>query len=208
MAPPFCTGCKTEGSWLCHECFQKLEPFWLPIEIPCPAAPDGVLKVWCACQYQSALKKMVKLLKYSGVKELGSVMADLIALFCPLPEQVQQIMPVPLHPRRQWNRGFNQAEQIALPLATFLGIEYHNNRLTRAKHSANFASITHKDDRAAAAHGMFVVAPEAHSAILGQTILLVDDVCTSGATLAACATALYQAGAAQCYATAVAHGGS
>lgn len=102
---------------------------------------------------------------------------------------IDLIIPVPLHPRRQRSRGYNQSEHIARGIATILQVPVHTGVLKRQTHTS---SQTRKD-RSARVDNMAAAFLVLQPALLqNKHILLVDDVITTGATLEACALALQQ----------------
>jgi ComF family protein len=105
-------------------------------------------------------------------------------------------VPVPLHRWRIWKRGYNQAALIASALAKRTGRRAELDLLKRTKATPVLRGLG-KRERALAVRGAFSVPPAAKAKVAGRTIVLVDDVYTSGATANACAKALRRAGAAQ-----------
>ncbi|WP_407539350.1 phosphoribosyltransferase family protein [Deinococcus radiomollis] len=105
---------------------------------------------------------------------------------------VQAVTAVPLHPVRMRERGFNQAELLGRQVATGLGIPYLL-ALSRSRATGNQAK-RHAKDRLNALDDAFTA-----SANLPETLLLVDDVMTTGSTLLSCASALREAGVRQVY---------
>ena len=108
-------------------------------------------------------------------------------------------MPVPLHPLKALSRGYNQSRELALYLSSAYGLPVcpallKKTRLTRAQKGLS------AEERQKNLENAFMAAPEA----AGRRIILVDDVCTTGATLCVCAAALKKAGAARVYAAAAA----
>ena len=102
------------------------------------------------------------------------------------------VVPVPLHPQRRRERGYNQAELIAKPLATLLRLPYRPNLLVRTKPRPDKHLLT-LAERWESVRGAFATRPG--SQVDNSRVLLVDDVLTSGATLDACAKVLRNAGA-------------
>lgn len=102
------------------------------------------------------------------------------------------IIPVPLHPVKESERGFNQAERLARPLGHATGLPLNIRALNRVKHTVSQTRLS-RAERAANLRGAFAVARGVR--LSGARLVLVDDVMTTGATLNAAATALRQAGA-------------
>jgi ComF family protein len=121
------------------------------------------------------------------------------ARFAQLPSSTW-VVPVPLHWWRRVRRGYNQAEGLAEGIAQQLGLELHHP-LRRVKHAGHLAgkNIT---ERMEAMHGAFRV--RQNSRLKGRTILLVDDILTTGATCGTAARVLKQAGVKRVVATVIA----
>ena len=107
------------------------------------------------------------------------------------------IIPVPLHPLREKERGYNQAELLAREISLATGLPMRTDLLCRIRQTGVLAKMT-RDERMTVMRRAFAVADTAE--VRGKSILLVDDVFTTGATVHACAAALYQAGAKAVYA--------
>jgi ComF family protein len=115
----------------------------------------------------------------------------IIASAIPRDQHFDAIVPVPLHWRRRWQRGFNQSALLAKAVARRYAAPVESP-LRRRRATAAQAGLTHARRRANVA-GVFAVKRPA--AVAGRRILLIDDVMTTGATAAACAAALKRAGA-------------
>ena len=146
--------------------------------------------------YDDALASAVVLLKYEGVKRLGDWFAGRLA------EMVQRdieayradlVVPVPLHADRLRDRGYNQAELIARPLAKRLSLKFGAYLLVRTKPRPPRLVLS-RTERWTSVRGAY--ATRQGAAVDNLRILLVDDVLTTGATLDACSKALKEAGAA------------
>jgi len=107
-------------------------------------------------------------------------------LFSDLP---QCVVPVPLHPVKERDRGFNQAERLATSVAKLMNIPIETGRLQRVKYTETQTNLSRKE-RMANMHGAF----EASKQMSFARVLLVDDVMTTGATASACAAALRRVG--------------
>jgi ComF family protein len=136
----------------------------------------------------------IKSLGGEGLADLlGRVLADARGNALPR-AQIAQVVPVPLHWWRRWTRGYNQSAAVARELAAALGLPFTERILRRTKLAAQAAQPTRAGRRANMA-GAFQVRRGAN--VAGCTLLLVDDVMTTGSTVAEAAAALKAAGAAR-----------
>jgi ComF family protein len=146
-------------------------------------------------RYENAMVSAITLLKYHAVRPLGGWFAARLAeLIAREPKSfgADLVVPVPLHPGRLRERGYNQAELIARPLARELLLPMNSALLVRTKPRPEKLKLTRKE-RWRTVRGAYILHPG--SQVDKQRVLLVDDVFTTGATLDACARALRQAGA-------------
>jgi ComF family protein len=141
--------------------------------------------------YEGTLRSLIHLFKYSGMKPLARPLAVFLERAVPPGEHFDAVVPVPLYWRKQWERGFNQAELLARCLAGHRGIPVWN-ALRRKRSTETQAGLASAGRRRNVA-GAFVVRGNAHLA--GKKLLLIDDVMTTGATASACAAALKRGGA-------------
>jgi ComF family protein len=142
------------------------------------------------------LRQLVHIFKYGCVKTLARPLADLLARALPLDERFDAVVPVPLHWRRRWSRGFNQSALLARALARRSGIPMIQ-ALRRTRSTAVQAGLSNSSRRQNVVAAFSVRRAGAFAGKLaGRRILLIDDVLTTGATAAACAIALKRAGAA------------
>lgn len=152
--------------------------------------------------YAGALRASVLALKRQP--EVGGRLLDLlvpVAASAPL-DTATLIMPVPLHAERERERGFNQAAALANAIAQRLSLPLNETSLVRAKHTARHRAEMDARARRESVEKVFEVAHPRR--VRDQSILLVDDVMTTGATLSACARALLAAGATQIFAVTIA----
>jgi ComF family protein len=150
------------------------------------------------------VKNALHRLKYQRDVALGEALAvHLIACFNSLKWQVDLVVPVPLGVARRAQRGYNQAALLAKPLALACELAYRPAAIIKARETLSQVGLS-VDQRWKNVYGSFSAR---EPAVRGRTILLVDDVATSGATLSACAVALRAAGAKEVYALTLARAG-
>lgn len=199
---PLCRRAAPRHLGLCAGCLEGcgLEPAWQ--SEPGPLAASG-----SAAPYRGRIEEMVKALKYGGRLSLAAPLGGLLAEAAREQPSADIIAPVPLHPRRLAERGFNQALLLCRELArranmraTLAPALLRRIRYTRPQVELSGA------ERAANVRGAFAVSGGFN--LKGQRILLVDDVRTTGATLAECAAMLLAAGAAGVAALTVARAGA
>ena len=142
--------------------------------------------------YEGALRKLIHLFKYGKVETLAGPLSRLLLRSLPLDQRFDMVIAMPMHWRKRWERGFNQAELLARPVAKRYGLRLSMN-LKRKRHTKAQAGLTEAQRIANAKNSFHVRQPEE---IVRKRVLLIDDVFTTGATLRAAAAALKQAGAA------------
>lgn len=161
--------------------------------------------------YQGNLRALIHLLKYEGVapvaRPLGKLLAGAIEKFEPRLDMHTVVVAVPLHSLKERQRGFNQAERVAGAAVaeirrvrsrrdSILKMEMRTDVLRREKPTDSQFGLT-ASQRRKNLKGAFTVAQA--SAIAGKTVLLIDDIYTSGATARECSRTLLAAGAAEVY---------
>lgn len=209
IAPRRCLQCLAVGSWLCPACRERIRwrEYRDAVCIHCEADTGrhgdlcincqrdlGMIGIYYIGRYQSpVLQRGVQWLKFKGVRELAPVLArellPVIIKIAPLPELAAcaVIVPLPLHVRRQRQRGFNQSELLAKYLSLYTGIPVAN-LLKRQRATWSQAQLPH-EHRAGNVKNAFTLA--GRSVSTDRTIaIILDDVTTTGATLAEAARAL------------------
>ena len=141
--------------------------------------------------YEGALRKMIHLLKYQRVRTLARPLGRFLLNALARDETFDAIVPVPLHWRRGWTRGFNQSELLARAISGPAGAPVIK-ALRRVRSTAAQAGLSNSARRRNVTQAFRCHRPKA---VAGKRILLVDDVMTTGSTAAACALALKRAGA-------------
>ena len=182
---------------LCCECWDNLL-IDLPLIAFCPLTAGGQssLAVASGAAYEGKLKDLIGEFKYEGERLLAQDLACVMvnawsALQEHIPARDLLIVPVPLHWQRRHNRGFNQFELLAKELSAAVGAPVSQRALKRTKSTKPQQKLG-KTERLANVRGAF----SGNAAILeGKSIVFVDDVCTSGATLVECAEEALRCGA-------------
>lgn len=173
-------------------CVRCGEPRLLP-ELSCRmcrAWPPGLARVRSAVWHEAGARDVVHLLKYEGWWRVTSAMALAMRGLEPLTGRLF-LVPVPLAPKRLRTRGYNQSEHLARALGAVAGQQVRPDALTRVRETPTQTALT-PEERLANVSGAFRA-----TAVKQQTVVIVDDVFTTGATLVAAAEALIRAGAAR-----------
>lgn len=186
LRPPWCDRCGDplavfgRGRCLCARCEQRAPAF---------------ITARSAGYYDGSLREILHAFKYQRCQTLGAPLAELMrAVGSELLEGADAVVPVPLHRWRAWNRGFNQADELARHLALPVW-----RALRRTLHGPPQASLP-AARRSTNVEGAFVarsshlIAPRWRPRLAGATVVLIDDVMTTGATLDQCSRALLRAG--------------
>lgn len=150
--------------------------------------------------FEGAVREAIHHLKYRGARHLAEPLAQLLTESVTGFDTTTVIVPVPLHPNRLARRGYNQSALLARAIGAELGLAVTDDRLRRIRDTPAQVSLSGVQRRANV-RGAFGAAP---GAFTGDSILLVDDVATTGSTLHAAALALKEAGAARIDAVVVA----
>ena len=143
--------------------------------------------------YEDELRRLIHLFKYGRVQTLAKPLGRLLALALPRQQEFDLIVPMPLHWRKRWQRGFNQSALLASEISRRVNLPVRN-ALRRIRPTAAQAGLTNAKRRLNVS-GAFRA--RKRRALNGKRVLLVDDVMTTGATAASCARALKLAGARQ-----------
>ena len=198
---PVCAACLSQPQPLIAEffCISCRAPFLnaRPLDETgrcalCRLGLAGFDAVYSYGSYEGPLRKLIHLFKYGKIQPLARPFADLLARVLPREQRFDCVVPMPLHWRRRWERGFNQSELLAREIARRWNAPL-NRALKRVKDTAPQAGLTNAQRRANVT-GAFAMSRGVH--LDGARVLLVDDVLTTGASAAACARVLKRAGAA------------
>ncbi len=193
-----CVGCHAEGPPICGRCERALDarltnPAGVAIGLP-GDVPEPLLQLeWCAA-FHGVARDALHAIKYQGEQRLAEPLGRAVARrWAAAGVGAEVVTHVPVHEDRARRRGYDQAELIARRAADELRLPFLP-LLTRARATAAQFDLDRRD-RAHNVSGAFVVDGRSAAACRGRWILLIDDVVTTGATLAACASALEAAGA-------------
>ncbi len=198
LLPPACAGCGRYGAVLCVTCLAGMRPARTPKDRFTGADPGVVVGealelAIAAFVHEGAARRALQRLKYGGAAALAAPLArqalpaltDLLAML----DGDVALVPVPVHPERQRQRGYNQAALLAGELASRVGLPVRDilvrTRPTARQHGLNRAARLHN---LRGAFGLAEPPPRG-------TAVLVDDILTTSATLEACADVLRAGGA-------------
>ncbi len=208
LFPPRCMGCGRRGGWLCPACDGELRPVSPPLcarcgrqwdgrsgDGRCPACRgtrSGLDGLRAAYYFEGPIRRGIHGLKYRGQRSLAEPLTGLLLpAFDALPWAPDVVVPVPLYPSRQRQRGYNQSKLLAGTLARERRLEMVEGAVLRRRDTPPQIGLDAAARRANVA-GAFAGKP---GALAGWRVLLLDDVCTTGSTLEACADAAREAGA-------------
>ena len=213
LFPPRCVGCRRLGVWLCAECLDQVLRVAPPVCARCGTmvAADGlchrcqtaplhiecIRSVFC---FEGVLRDALHRFKYRGLTALAASLGGLMAAYWtqhPVPADV--VVPVPLHAARRRERGYNQAALLAREMVRQAAASHYADQaeldvdeqaLVR-QHATSPQVELDRRRRKENVRGAFRCSGQE---LVGKQVLLIDDVCTTGATLEACAAALYSGG--------------
>lgn len=215
--PVECLACKSAGAYLCQTCLASVA--WqdkqvchfckVPSSLGATCAQcrlsyalDGVLVM---AQYRGLIKSAIRTYKYHFVRSLGSELGDLLARFFASqtwPHTEALVLALPLSRARTRWRGFNQSDLLASAVAHSSGLAIDLDHFIKTQHTIAQAKLS-LDKRLELSDQVFAWQA---SSLSGQTILIIDDVISTGRTLSVAAEALKRAGAEQIWALVLARG--
>jgi ComF family protein len=204
ILPPRCGVCRKLGSWLCDRCRSRIRRLEEPLcrrcgvevasarnECGCRARLTSLARLRSAVAYEGPIEVAVHRFKYQGWRRLAEPLALLLAERLVVEGvAAQTVVAVSLHPSRMRQRGFNQAELLAGELRKRLFLAAPAGVLVRTRSTPS--QVGH--DRRWRLENVRGAFEWRGSPLDGESILLIDDVATTGATLDACASALRSAG--------------
>lgn len=224
--PVRCTNCHKFGEYVCRGCLRTIAikksfecigckrdtPFGQTCYL-C-AKTNFVGQLFIVADYKNPLvEKILKFLKYKFIFDMRRPLSILMKKYlkwlaldkkCNIFEANPLLVPIPLHPRRLNWRGFNQSELLAKDLADTFQMEMASDAIERTINTTPQADIKDKEERLKNLNGIFRIKKGVK--IVGREILLIDDVCTTGATLNECARVFRASGASKVVALVIARG--
>lgn len=195
--------CRADLPWIGPACCRCARPLPAPGECGrCLQQAPPWLRAIAPLAWRFPVDVLVGRFKYAGALHLGALLGRLLADHCGerLPDG---IVPVPLHPARLAERGFNQAQELARPVARRIGAPLLAGACSRTAATPPQAGLAARQ-RYRNLRGAFSASP----AVRGLRLAVIDDVMTTGSTAAAVTLALLEAGAAAVETWAVARGGT
>lgn len=210
LLPPSCVNCKNTEAWLCQDCLDKISFIGPPVCNRCgtPLSTDDLLLcaqcknnplqsidgIRSASYFEdNPIRPAIHFLKYRNHRAVASILSKILvdAYRC-YDLEAEVIVPVPLHDSRFKERGYNQSELLVSEIAAFFDLPVNTDTLQRVRKTESQMKLG-IDQRHQNVLNAFVCRSRK---LVGQKVLLVDDVCTTGSTLDACAVALKEGGVA------------
>jgi len=185
----YCLGCGREGDFICSFCRQRLPRRDLhPYHLTGQRFIDGIYSPFF---FQGIIRRAIVELKYRNLKAVSATLANLLSECLKdnsLPGEI--LVPVPLHPKRVRQRGYNQSLLLCRDLGRIIDLPVAGNSLFRSCHTRQQVDLS-KEERRLNVAGAFSLHGEE---LKEKEVLLVDDVSTTGATLDSCAKVLKAGG--------------
>lgn len=201
------------NSRICPECWASLitvgtnDPTWQ--EIHGKLITEGPVEQFASCylfEKEGKLQEIIHLLKYQGKKSLGIELGrklGTIIRHSPCMSSVDYILPVPLHPLKKRERGYNQSEFICRGISEITGIPTHPTLIIRRKYTQSQTQLT-LQQRKLNVGDAFKIRPKMQAEARARRFIIVDDVITTGSTINACAGVLRFLGAEKVFAASIA----
>jgi ComF family protein len=206
--PPVCLTCDTlledDRERICAPCWNSIplvrkgDALW--DELRRTLCADGLVADFSSCylfEQEGVLQKVLHQLKYGGMRSLGGLLgreAGKRLLGRPDFLSADAIIPVPLNRTKRRERGYNQAEEICSGISAVTKLFVSRSVLVRTRNTESQTGLD-RTERMENVRGAFVMRPEARGEVGSRTLILVDDVITTGSTVAACAAELRRQGA-------------
>lgn len=203
--PPRCVGCRKVGTWLCQKCRSEIEFVKEPVCdlcgqpksdvnsrlcFRCQNAPLQIEGIRSVAYFEGVLRQAIHIFKYEHLPALAAPLGELMSAgWQEIHPPGEVIVPVPLHPKRLRERGYNQAALLARHLGERCALPVLEEALVRVRDTLPQTNLNAQQRKENVREAFHCCEP----ALAGKSVLLIDDVCTTGATLEACSLALRQA---------------
>lgn len=216
--PPHCAGCSSPGNRFCQTCLSLVKVIDQDKVCPRCGIPQSTVELCQECAvgepeftavrswglYEGPIRKAIHRLKYQNDLGVSEDLAKPLSLLLEdLNWHIDLVLPVPLSRMRMRSRGYNQSAMLARWIAGARGVPYNAACLTRSKDTISQVGLS-GEERRRNVLGAFEAVPDLAA---GKSLLVIDDVTTTGATMQACAKALILAGARQVYGLTLARAG-
>ena len=212
LFPLQCLGCQREGNLLCAQCRDGLDKLNPPCCTVCAQPSARSLCNWCRRNplaidgirapylMQGPVQEAIRSLKYRGVRAAAPELAQYMTH-----RRItgDLLVPVPLHPRRLRSRGYNQSALLARELGKLTGLAVDERLVFRTRDTPPQVQAASREQRRSNVQDGF----RCGDSLSGGSVILVDDVATTGSTLSACAAALNDAEAGSVWGLTVARQG-
>lgn len=196
--PPVCCLCENKADsddrLVCEKCWDTIQGFdaaycsqcrlFLKLGTRCKDCGNDSITVWSLGYFESNLRDVIHYLKFDYLKPLANKIGEKLGgklIEHDYLKKIDLIVPVPLHPSRYYERGFNQAEEIARAISHLTGLSLNSDVLYSTRKTRQQAKLK-GHEREVNVKGAFAV-DDPDGILKQKSILLVDDVTTSGATL-------------------------
>jgi competence protein ComFC len=208
--PPECPGCKSMGKRWCSDCQNSIQSLPEPICpicgepesdpsicIDCKTNPPGFDALRSATLFEKKIREALHRLKYNQDIGLGEVLAPhLVDVYQKQDWNIDIVTAVPLSRKRQRIRGYNQAEMLARPFAGLIHKPYSGRIVQRLVDTRSQIDLSANERRKNVSGAFYANAMYVDQ----KSVIIIDDVSTTGSTISECAQALKQAGANKVYA--------
>lgn len=203
--PAYCIGCGKMGSYICSVCYIGLNNITIPpfdlsannerlmtINGSIYSADSSIDGIYSPFRFESLIRECIHRFKYRNFRALAAPLSQLLCRYLQFVHfDVDLIVPVPLHVRRLRQRGYNQSQLLTNELVRSLNIPVDAKALVRHIDTLPQTITASSAQRKKNVVNAFRCTVDS---VRGKKVLLIDDVCTTGATLNACAAALKKAG--------------
>lgn len=186
LFPVYCVECGVEGDWWCRVCRGSGKNFVDYFGVSPPL--DGLMAIF-SYNSESPVGQLIQQFKYHHGRAIAELWAEVLPSERPTALGRVSVVPVPLYPRRERERGYNQAEVIGQLLANNWRLPFVSDTLKRVRATRQQATLSYLE-RAENVRGAFIALRSSPG-----DVILVDDVFTTGSTMAECAAVLKENGA-------------